>query len=124
MIAEDEIVLRRLITGHYPSGSGQFRLDGRVMARAGRDDFRQFFFAVFAGFYVFETWPGLDGANLNRQPQNDPAEPHLDHGAGRIIKLDSGKLVYDRRTAVSQLEPVTPSGNNADGVLTPTALGA
>lgn len=43
--------------------------------------------------------------------------------ADRVIKLDYGKLVYDRHTGAPQAETLLPVKNNGNGVLSSTALG-
>src|SRR6267154_2038650 len=61
--------LGKIITGLYPPESGEIHLDGKKITNGDRDDYRQFFSAVFSDFYVFETFLGLNARNLDGQVQ-------------------------------------------------------
>jgi len=80
--------LAKIITGLYPPETCQLRLDGEIISNSNRDDYRQLFATVFSDFYVFETFLGLGGANLDEQAKNYLAELHLDHK----VKIRGGRL--------------------------------
>jgi putative ATP-binding cassette transporter len=80
--------LAKLLTGLYPPEGGEIRINGEVINDSNRDDYRQFFTAVFADFYLFDKLLGLYGSNLNERAQHYIAKLQLDHK----VKVVDGKL--------------------------------
>jgi putative ATP-binding cassette transporter len=58
--------LAKLMTGLYAPESGEVRLNGQAVTDANRDDYRQYFSAVFSDFYLFDSLLGLERAELDR----------------------------------------------------------
>jgi putative pyoverdin transport system ATP-binding/permease protein len=63
-------------------------VDGRAIIDANRDDYRQLFSAVFSDFYLFDSFIGLNGDNLDAQAQTYLRQLHLD----RKVKVNGSKL--------------------------------
>lgn len=80
--------LAKIITGLYPPAGGEIRLDGRVIDDQNRDHYRQLFSAVFADFYLFDTFLGLEPGGLDAQASAYLAHLHLDHK----VKIRDGVL--------------------------------
>ncbi|QSQ26357.1 cyclic peptide export ABC transporter [Pyxidicoccus parkwayensis] len=51
--------LAKLITGLYAPESGELRVDGKPVAEAEREQYRQLFSTVFSDFHLFDTLLGL-----------------------------------------------------------------
>jgi putative pyoverdin transport system ATP-binding/permease protein len=80
--------LAKIITGLYPPETGEIHLDGKKITDRDRDDYRQLFSTVFSDFYIFETFLGLSGRNLDGEAQRYLKELHLDHK----VKIRDGIL--------------------------------
>ena len=80
--------LVKLITGLYIPEVGQVRLDGEVIGERNRERYRQQFSAVFADFYLFERFLGLDSDRLDNKAQGYLTQLELDHK----VKLEDHRL--------------------------------
>jgi putative ATP-binding cassette transporter len=56
----------KLLTGLYAPESGEIWMDGNLITEENRDDYRQYFSAVFSDFYLFELL-GLGSENLEQK---------------------------------------------------------
>lgn len=59
--------LAKLLVGLYAPQGGEIRLDGRAVAEADRESYRQLFSVVFSDYYLFESLLGLDPAELKEK---------------------------------------------------------
>jgi putative ATP-binding cassette transporter len=80
--------LAKLLTGLYAPEKGDIRLDGRPVTAANREDYRQYFSAVFAEIYLFESFLGLEAKGLDRQAQEYLVRLRLDHE----VRVEDGAL--------------------------------
>jgi putative pyoverdin transport system ATP-binding/permease protein len=55
--------LIKLLLGIYPPMDGRILLNGASIGDANRDDYRQYFSAIFFDFYLFERLLGIDAAD-------------------------------------------------------------
>ncbi|HEY6251499.1 MAG TPA: cyclic peptide export ABC transporter [Candidatus Angelobacter sp.] len=70
--------LAKVLCGLYKPEHGDILLDGRAITDDGRDNFRQYFSAVFADFYLFENLFGIEKANLDKRAAGHLREMQLD----------------------------------------------
>jgi putative ATP-binding cassette transporter len=71
--------LGKLLTGLYVPEAGEIRLNGKLITDLNRNDYRQYFSAVFSDFYLFESLLGLDAPQLDMQAREYLAQLQLDH---------------------------------------------
>lgn len=71
--------LAKLISGLYVPESGNIRLNGITITDGQRDYYRQHFTAVFSDFFLFESFLGLAGPNLDAQASQYLKDLELDH---------------------------------------------
>jgi putative pyoverdin transport system ATP-binding/permease protein len=89
--------LGKLLTGLYSPDSGDMRLDGELITARNRDDYRQFFSAVFSDFYLFESLLGFDGNGIDDLARESLIKLQLDrkvsveNGAFSTIDLSQGQ---------------------------------
>jgi len=87
--------LAKIITGLYPPEAGEIRLNGETIDQHNRDDYRQYFSAVFSDFHLFDSLIGLHSPDLDAQARDYLEMLHLDHK----VKIVDGRL---STTALSQ----------------------
>ena len=87
--------LAKMLAGLYPPESGEVRLNGKTVVDSNRDDFRQIFSAVFADFYLFDSFLGLESGNLDQRAHEYLKQLHLSHK----VRIANGAL---STTALSQ----------------------
>ncbi len=80
--------LAKILTGLYAPESGEIRLDGVPITNLNRDAYRQAFSAVFADFYLFQNFLGLDDAVVDQQAETYLSRLHLNSK----VKVRDGKL--------------------------------
>ena len=71
--------LAKVVTGLYPPAAGEIRLNGRVIDDANRDDYRQYFSAVFADYYLFDRIIGVARLGGAERARLYLERLHLDH---------------------------------------------
>jgi putative ATP-binding cassette transporter len=92
--------LAKLITGLYTPDSGEMAIDQWVVTDADRDEYRQYFAAIFADFYLFERLLGLDRPDLDRAQLDQQARDYITK-----LRLDRKVQIHDGQlstTALSQ----------------------
>ena len=80
--------LAKIISGLYVPESGSIRLNGTTIADEQRDYYRQHFTAVFSDFFLFESFIGLAGPNLDSHARQYLKDLELDHK----VTIEDGKL--------------------------------
>lgn len=80
--------LAKLISGLYVPESGEIRLNGIAITDGLRDYYRQHFTAVFSDFFLFESFLGLAGPNLDAQASQYLKDLELDHK----VEVKDGRL--------------------------------
>ena len=84
--------LAMLLLGLYEPEGGEIRLNDEPVAQEQREDYRQLFSAVFSDFYLFESFLGLDTAELEMQANEYLQQLELDHKVtvknGRLSTLE------------------------------------
>ena len=80
--------LAKIITGLYPPAKGEIRFNGKLIDEHNRDHYRQLFSAVFADFYLFDSFLGLDKCRLEERASAYLTELQLDHK----VKIKNGAL--------------------------------
>jgi len=89
--------LAKLLTGLYVPENGEICLDGTPITDENRDQYRQFFSAVFYDFFLFESLLGLDPQQLDDRARDYLTQLQLDHkvqikeGALSTIDLSQGQ---------------------------------
>jgi putative ATP-binding cassette transporter len=69
----------KILTGLYIPETGTIELDGEPVTNETREDYRQFFTAVFSDFYLFKRLPGSSTADLDEQAREYLVHLQLDH---------------------------------------------
>ena len=73
--------LAKVITGLYPPAGGEIRLNGRVINDQNRDDYRQYFSAVFSDYFLFDRITGVaTHAGADVRAHHYLERLHLDQG--------------------------------------------
>jgi putative ATP-binding cassette transporter len=80
--------LAKLLSGLYIPENGEITLDGTPITDQNRDEYRQFFSAVFYDFFLFETLLGLDPEKLDDRARDYLAQLQLDHK----VQIKEGEL--------------------------------
>jgi len=80
--------LGKLLTGLYVPESGELRLDRQLITDLNRNDYRQYFSAVFSDFYLFESLLGLEAPDLDTEAREYLAKLQLD----QKVTVKEGKL--------------------------------
>jgi putative pyoverdin transport system ATP-binding/permease protein len=80
--------LAKLLSGLYMPEKGEISLDGTPITDQNRDDYRQFFSAVFYDFFLFESLLGLDPEKLDDRARDYLEQLQLDHK----VKIKEGEL--------------------------------
>lgn len=80
--------LAKLLLGLYVPEAGAVCLDGRPVTHEDREGYRQLFAAVFADFYLFDGFPGLDVHALDERAREYLALLELDH----VVGVKDGRL--------------------------------
>jgi len=89
--------LAKLLSGLYVPEQGEICLDGTPITDQNRDEYRQFFSAVFYDFFLFESLLGLDPQKLDDRARDYLTQLQLDHkvqikdGALSTIDLSQGQ---------------------------------
>jgi putative pyoverdin transport system ATP-binding/permease protein len=89
--------LAKLLSGLYIPEKGEISLDGTPITDENRDQYRQFFSAVFYDFFLFESLLGLDPEKLDDRARDYLMQLQLDHkvqikdGALSTIDLSQGQ---------------------------------
>jgi putative ATP-binding cassette transporter len=71
--------LAKVLVGLYAPESGTIRLNGRPIADADRESYRQHFAAVFSDFYLFERLVGLGRHDIDAEAEEYLRDLHLSH---------------------------------------------
>jgi putative ATP-binding cassette transporter len=71
--------LAKMLVGLYTPEGGEIRLNGRVVADADRDAYRQHFSVVFSDFFLFDGLHGLQVDGLDEQARQLLERLHLEH---------------------------------------------
>jgi putative ATP-binding cassette transporter len=87
--------LVKLLTGLYIPEAGEIRLDGRPITDEERDHYRQRFSVVFADYYLFDSFFGLDEPELDTRAHALLVQLQLDHK----VRVENGT---PSTTALSQ----------------------
>jgi putative ATP-binding cassette transporter len=80
--------LAKLLVGLYVPEQGEIRLDGQPISAANRESYRQYFSVVFADIYLFESFLGLEGKELDQQARQYLVSLRLDHE----VRVEDGVL--------------------------------
>ena len=80
--------LAKLLLGLYEPEAGEILLDGKAVTLENRDDYRQYFSAVFYDFYLFEHLLGLDADDVEAKSQEYLDQFQLSHK----VQIKDGKL--------------------------------
>ncbi len=96
--------LAKLVSGLYVPESGNIRLNGITITDGLWDYYRQHFSAVFSDFYLFESFVGLAGPDLDIQASQYLKNLELDHKvAVRDGKLSTTDLSHGQRKRLALL---------------------
>ncbi|HKG80017.1 MAG TPA: cyclic peptide export ABC transporter [Pyrinomonadaceae bacterium] len=96
--------LAKLISGLYVPESGTIRLNGLTITDELRDYYRQHFTAVFSDFFLFESFIGLAGPNLDSQARQYLKDLELAHKVSvKEGKLSTTELSHGQRKRLALL---------------------
>jgi putative pyoverdin transport system ATP-binding/permease protein len=84
--------LAKLITGLYRPSTGAIYLNGMEITSNNQEWYRQHFSAIFADFYLFDRFLGIDLQHLDREAQRYLKLLQLDHK----VKINDGVLSTTR----------------------------
>jgi putative ATP-binding cassette transporter len=71
--------LAKVILGLYAPEAGEIRVDGRPVAKADQDQYRQHFSAIFSDFFLFDSVLGLESPDLDGDARRYLSALHLQH---------------------------------------------
>jgi putative ATP-binding cassette transporter len=80
--------LAKLLVGLYLPEHGQIRLDGRTVDDESRDSYRQLFSTTFSDFFLFESFYGLGGGDLESEARRYLQALQLD----KKVEIRNGML--------------------------------
>lgn len=96
--------LAKLISGLYVPESGSIRLHGMTITDEHRDYYRQHFTAVFSDFFLFESFLGIAGPDLDAQASQYLKDLELDHKvAVKDGRLSTTELSHGQRKRLALL---------------------
>lgn len=81
--------LAKLLTGLYAPESGHIHVNGQPIVEENREMFRQYFSAIFSDFYIFESFLGMKGSNLQECARPYLRSLNLEH---KVTIETDGKL--------------------------------
>jgi putative ATP-binding cassette transporter len=68
----------KVLTGLYPPGAGEIRLDGHLVSESTREWYHSHFSAIFSDFYLFDRLLGLSGPDLDARARDYLARLELE----------------------------------------------
>jgi putative pyoverdin transport system ATP-binding/permease protein len=80
--------LAKLLTGLYKPDTGHIEVDGETINDENRDRYRQYFSVVFADFFLFDSFLGLQASQLEQHAGKYLVQLQLDHK----VEIKDGKL--------------------------------
>lgn len=96
--------LAKMLTGLYAPEQGEVAIDDRPVTDETRDDYRQYFAAVFTDFHLFERLIGIEEADLDERARGFISELHLEHKVEvKDGRLSTTKLSYGQRKRLALL---------------------
>ena len=96
--------LSKVLTGLYPPEAGEILLDGKPVTDENRDQYRQYFSAVFSEFYLFEQLLGLDDYDLDENAGRYLSELRLENKVTvKDGRLSTVKLSFGQRKRLALL---------------------
>jgi putative ATP-binding cassette transporter len=70
--------LAKLLAGLYTPEDGKIFMDGQPIGDDNREQYRQYFSAIFSDFYLFEGLHGIDEQDIDQRSRNYLTQLHLD----------------------------------------------
>lgn len=80
--------LAKLMVGLYTPEAGQMYCNGEQVTEENRDNFRQYFAAVFSDFFLFESLLGISGSHHNERTREYLSRLRLDHK----VRIENGNF--------------------------------
>jgi len=80
--------LAKILVGLYSPEAGQISIDGEPVTDKNREQYRQFFSAVFSDFFLFDSLLGLAKPELDEQAKTYLSKLQLD----RKVEVENGNL--------------------------------